>query len=380
LQTPRRRLLLASQPLTAGVPRHVSDLVDLLDPDRFEVDVACPRRSSLWESLAGRPNVALHEVPPPAAPRPVDVVTLRRLIHLVRRADLVHVHSSKLGFLGRLAARLSGRERACLFTPHAWSFWAFDGTAGQACERLERAAARWCARILTVSEDERRAGLERRIGEAAQYRVVRNGIDLSRFERDPTAVPGRVLFFARAGRQKRVDLALQAADLAAETVPGLELHLVGEDTEAGGQIERLVRERAGRAEVRLLGVRSDVPQLLAESACVLVTSDYEGLPLGVIEAMAAGVPVVASRAGGMSELVVDGETGALFERGDVHGAARELARIAGDGALASRLGQRARAVARTAFSRERMVAEIAAIYDELPTGAVLGPADRSIEG
>src|SRR3954451_6532517 len=120
----RRRLLLASQPLSAGVPRHVLDLVEGAGTDAWEIDAACPRASTLWQALAGRPDIRLHPLGAARRPAPGGIPSFARLLRLAARAGVVHVHSAKAGFLGRLAAVLRGRSRRCAYTPHAWSFWA----------------------------------------------------------------------------------------------------------------------------------------------------------------------------------------------------------------------------------------------------------------
>src|SRR5688572_24443299 len=97
----RTRVLLASQPPDFGVPAHVLDLVGGLDSDRYELDVACPRDSLLWRSLERRTGIALHPIGAARRPSPLDVVSWRRLARLVRRADVVHGHSAKAGFLTR---------------------------------------------------------------------------------------------------------------------------------------------------------------------------------------------------------------------------------------------------------------------------------------
>ena len=144
-------------------------------------------------------------------------------------------------------------------------------------------------------------------------------------------------------------------------VEDAELLLVG-DGPLRPEVERLVAELGLGERVRLVGNRSDVPVLLAEAACVVLASDYEGCPLTVLEAMAAGVPVVATRVGGVPELIDDGRTGLLVEPGDESALAAAIGR-----ALADRdgLGVAAREEARRRFSRERMAAEIAQLYEEV---------------
>ena len=130
-------------------------------------------------------------------------------------------------------------------------------------------------------------------------------------------------------------------------------------------MERLAAELGLRDAARLLGTRADVPELLATAHCVLLASDYEGCPLSVLEAMAAGVPVVATAVGGIPEIVADGETGLLTPRGDAQALARALETVLADRDLATRLGAEGRARARRELDRERMGAEVVALYDEL---------------
>ena len=146
--------------------------------------------------------------------------------------------------------------------------------------------------------------------------------------------------------------------------PEAELHLVGDGPDRAA-VERLAAELGLRDAARLLGTRADVPELLATAHCVLLASDYEGCPLSVLEAMAAGVPVVATAVGGVPEIVADGETGLLTPRGDAQALARALETVLADRDLATRLGAEGRARARRELGRERMGAEVVALYDEL---------------
>ena len=157
------------------------------------------------------------------------------------------------------------------------------------------------------------------------------------------------------------------------TRPDARLDLVGD-----GPLLGHVQARLGAADVqgavRLLGLRDDVPELLSRAACFLLTSDYEGCPLSVLEAMAAGVPVVATAVGGVPELVGHGETGILVEPGRPEGLARGLDELLSDPARAEALGRAGRQRAKEHFSRESMVAATVAVYEEIGAGAGLGRA------
>lgn len=359
--------MIASQPLEAGVPRHVVDVVRTLDRTRFRVDVACPRESTLWRELEADEGVTLHAIAAARRPSPADAASLGRLLPLVRRADVVHAHSSKAGFLARAAALATGRTRRCVFTPHGWSFWAAEGAEQRLYLELERVAARWCRTIVAVGDAERDSGLAARVGRAEQYRVVRNGIDVDRFAADPQPVAGRILMVGRLAPPKRQDLAVRAVARVRAAVPEAELWLVG-DGPGRDELERTVAEVGAGSFVRLLGNREDVPRLLAEAACVVLASDYEGTPLSVLEAMAAGVPVVASHVGGVGEAVLDGETGLLVPPDDEDALAAAIAEALGSPDRARALGEAGRARARAGFSLRRMVGELADLYEEVAAG------------
>jgi glycosyltransferase involved in cell wall biosynthesis len=362
-----RRLLIASQPLDAGVPRHVFDLVSRLDPAHYTVDVVCPRRSVLWHGLEGRPGVRLHALSSHRRPSPADVVSLVRLVRLARAADLIHAHSAKAGFLARLAATLAGRRNVCLFTPHAWSFWAAGGSAAFLYRTLERLAAGWCHVIVALSRSEKEAGLASGVGRPNQYRVVLNGVDLERFARPREPVPGRVVGLGRLAPQKRPDLAVRAMSEVRVEHPRAMLHLAG-DGPARREIEQLVSELSLGGVVRLLGRHADVPELLSEATCLVLTSDYESCPYTVLEAMAAGVPVVATSVGGVPELVEDGVSGLLVPPGRPEPIAAAISTLLADPELALRLGSAGQARARERFSLQRMVDETLALYDEVAAG------------
>ena len=353
-----KRLLIASQPLDGGVAGYVTEVAGAL-AGRYDVEVACPRRSTVWEALSGRDGIRLSEIGAARRPSPGDLRTLARLVRRVPRADLAHVHSAKAGFLGRLAAALRGRRHACVFSPHGWSFWAARGAERRLYLALERLAAHWCAVIVAQSDSERQAGLEAGIGRPEQYRVILNGVDVDRFAADPAPVPGRVVWVGRLAPAKRPDVAIEVgAELRRRGVEA-ELLLVGDGPDRE-QAERLLAERPGAA--MLAGRRSDIPELLREAACLLLTSEYESCPLGVIEAMAAGVPVVATAVGGVPELVAAGEHGLLAPKDDVQGLADAVERLLADPEAARAMGAAGRARAREALSRDRMLAELEAVY------------------
>jgi glycosyltransferase involved in cell wall biosynthesis len=361
----RRRLLLAVYPPDGGAAQHVVDLALGLDPDGWVIDLACLPGSDVWTKLAPRSNVTPYALRGShGRPGPGDLRNLRLLARLAGSADVIHGHSSKAGFLTRLAALVKGRSRRTLFTPHGWSFWAAQGAESRAYLALERAAARWCRFLVAVSAAERQAGLARRVGRREQYRVIMNGIALEPYAGEPHPLPGRIVFVGRLRSPKRADLAVRALALVRRTVPEATLDVVGD-----GPLQDELRELAAREGVAesigWLGTRSDVPELLAGAACLVLASDYEGCPLTVLEAMAAGLPVVATAVGGVPELVVEGKTGLLVPPRQPEPIASALETILASPERAWAFGAAGRERARLLFSRERMVSEIEVLYDGL---------------
>jgi glycosyltransferase involved in cell wall biosynthesis len=365
----RRRLLLSAYPPDGGAARHVVDLIEGLDPDAFIVDLVCLGDSVLEHALQGVANVTLHTLRGThGRPSPGDAGDLPLLLRLVGNADVVHAHSSKAGFLTRFAAALRGRADRVVFTPHGWSFWAAAGSERRMYLALERLAARWCHRLVAVSHAEESAGLAARVGRPEQYRVIPNGIDLMRFSGSPHPHAGRILFVGRLAKPKRADLVLEALRAVREVHPETTLDVVG-DGPLRPALEKLATRLGLRDHTRFLGARVDLPEILARACCLVLASDYEGCPLSVLEAMAAGVPVVATSAGGIPELVVDGETGLLAPPGDVAGLARALGTLVSSRERARELGERGRQRARALYSRERMVRETCLLYAEISGAA-----------
>ena len=162
-----------------------------------------------------------------------------------------------------------------------------------------------------------------------------------------------VLMVARLSRQKAHDVMLDA--IARADRPNLRLVVVG-DGKRREELEALVAERGLEKAVTFLGLRRDVPRLLAGGDVFALSSVHEGVPISVIEAMTAGLPVVATDVGALRDQVTEGVDGFLVPSGDAEGLAERLARLADDPALRAELGRRAQERARAEFTVENTAA------------------------
>jgi glycosyltransferase involved in cell wall biosynthesis len=362
-----RSILFVSQPADAGVPAHVLDLVMTLDRDQWTPTVACPPASSLWRALDGRGDVTLVPIGDQTLPRPSDLRDIARLVPLVRRSYVVHAHSSKAGFVARLAGLAARRPGRIVYTPHGWSYWAFDGMVAKAFVGVEAVLSRCCGAVICLSEYERTDAVQRRVLRPAKARMIRNGIDSARFSHPRTPVPGRIVMVARFASQKRHALAVEALACLVAVRPvgddtAAELWFVG-DGPLRAEIELLADSLGVADRVRFLGRRDDVPQILASAACVLLATAYEACPLSVLEAMMAGVPVVATRVGGMEELL-DEECGVVVDS-TPRALADALARLLDDPDAAERMGKVARERALAEFELRTCVRHTVEVYEQL---------------
>ena len=230
------------------------------------------------------------------------------------RPDLVSAHSSKAGVVGRLAARSLGIPT--VFTAHGWSFTPGVPRASASVYRWsERLAAPLTARIITVSDFDRELAVRERVASPARLVTIHNGMpDIPpSMMADPGAAPVRLAMIARFEPPEGSRDAFPRAGRVART--RWTLDLIG-DGALMPDARRMVGSLGLAPRVTFRGPVDDVPALLARAQIYLLVSNWEGFPRSILEAMRAGLPVVASRVGGVAEAVEDGGSGFLAARGD----------------------------------------------------------------
>jgi glycosyltransferase involved in cell wall biosynthesis len=351
-----------------------------VDTERFESALVTGPQTGVEGSL--HPRAASLSVPTVIVEplvRQVDPIldvraarALRRHLREIR-PDIVHTHSSKAGLLGRWAARHE-RVPVVVHTVHGWSFHDhMPGWLRATYVRLERRAAHWCDRIVTVSDLDRRKGLAAGIGAPEQYLTIRELNDLARYEahageraeaRRLLGLPPDGAVVGTVGRfseQKDPSTWIRAAALIARARPDTRFVMIG-DGPLRAEAERLGEELGLRAHLSTPGLRDDVSVLLPALDVFLLTSRWEGLPLVIPQAMAAGVPVVASTADGNREVVRDGENGLLVAPESPDAAARAVLELLDDAALRARVERTGRETARE-FSLVQTIPRLEALYE-----------------
>jgi glycosyltransferase involved in cell wall biosynthesis len=331
-----------------GAQSYVAALLPALAA-RYEVVLAAhgegPLRAAAAE--AGARFVPLRHVRRPIRPWR-DLAGLVELSRLLRRErpQILHASSSKAGVLGRLAA-VTTRVPIRFFTVHGWAFSAYSGLPSLLYRITDRLMAPLTTVTICVSENELAAGLEAGTCRGERTVVIRNAVDVSAASRarHDRATP-RLIAVGRLNAPKDFLTLIRA--FAALPEGSFEALIVGDGPDRGA-VEDEIRSLRLEGRVRLVGERSDVPALLADSDLFVLSSRSEGLPVSVLEAMAAELPVVASRVGGLAELVVDGETGILVPPGDTSALSAALGNLVDDRDLRRKLGAAGRARAEALF-------------------------------
>lgn len=311
---------------------------------------------------------------------------LRALLALVlelrrNRPQIVHTHAAKAGTLGRLSAliALRSRQRVLIHTFHGHSLTGyFKPRTARLYTLIERILARRTDGLIAISEEVRDELAALGVAPAHRFEIVPLGFDLGSFavggpardakrrelrrELDIPEDAKVVTLVARLVPIKRVDRFLRMARLVAERTAAH--FIIAGDGELGVELRSSADARALGRRLSWIGFRRDMPAVCFASDVVTLTSDNEGTPVSLIEAQAAGVPVVATDVGGVRSVVHDGQTG-IVRYPDDAALAQAVVDVLTDDALASRLAMAGRTRTLSAFSVERLVEDLDRLYSNL---------------
>lgn len=360
-------------------PDHGGAQVNLLDlltgwPKGIECVVATGEEGFLTEA-ARKLNVESRVLPHLVRPvSPInDILAYKEMVQMIRevRPDLVHCHSSKAGLLGRLAANTAGVP--VVFTVHGWAFedgisW-FQRTIGRVAEF---SAARICRNqhVITVADADRQLALERNVMDLDRMTTIHNGIPDDGRQADPD-FPGvaTMVMVARFSDQKDHETLFAALAGVAEPFKML---LVGHGP-LFDSTKRLAKEMGVASQVEFLGNRQDVPDILAGAQIFILSSHWEGFPISILEAMRAGLPVVATGVGGVPEAVVDRETGFVTPPQDAEALGNAIQQLLSDPQLREAMGSAGRKRFVDQFGKDQMLRKTAKVYSDLVGASVAEP-------
>ena len=385
----KKVLLLVTLSEMGGAQKVVYHLAAGLDREKLDITVACAPGGELVDWLKKLPYIKVVELS--LLKRQIsplnDLRCLSRLVSLIKTGGyhIVHCHSSKAGILGRLAARMAG-VRQIYFTVHGWGIDVSQPFPVRIAYTLaERIAGALSTRVVCVSRCDLEKGLALGLAGPEKLAVIYNGVpDIWQHTQ-----------IMREKSDLRMELGLGPEDFLIGTVMRLAppkkplmflesaarlLERHGERNTAGEksfffaiigdgpqrvECERFIAENNLGEKVFLMGTREDAARLVAGLNVYTLLSDHEGLPLTVIEAMLAGVPVVASNVGGLGEMVKHGETGYLVDSSDADSAVSFIDELVMFPAARGRMGSAGRERAIRMFNLEKMIKGYFDLYCEL---------------
>jgi glycosyltransferase involved in cell wall biosynthesis len=361
-----------------------------MDPRRYDVWLASSPGGSLWHDAraAGITPVEVPGLVEPISPRD-DMSALSQLIDLMRRERfaIVHTHSSKAGFLGRVAATLT-RTPVVVHTFHGFAYHEFMSAGRRRLYlSLERLVRRQADLHVAVAPRVAREAVEMRLAPPGSVVVVPSGVELDRVPDEPDpelrrelGLPEGVPIVGTVGRiafQKAPIDFVRMASIVRDARPDVRFVLVGDPSE-DPPLEAAVRAEAERLGVEILftGFRSDAPRIASLFDVFVITSLYEGLGRALTEAMATGRPVVATAVNGVPDLVEPGSTGLLTAPADPAGLARNVLWLLDHPEEGRRMGAHGRARVRSLFDPHTMCSMLDREYSRLlglPTSGASEP-------
>jgi len=347
-----------------GAEKTLCRLASGLDKTRYDIAVAClTGEGPLGRWLTDR-GIPVHYIRMKSI---FDGGAVRRLAHILEtsRADILHTFLFHANIAGPVAARIA-RTRTVITSvrvvePRLYRLWTYSWT-----HRLVDA-------VTCVSESVRRHMLRHASVPAWKLVTIPNGVSVEEYQRPPADIRRElgiasgapiVLCVARLEKQKGVRYLLHAARMIIRELPEVRFLIAGK-----GRLEKKLRRLSTRLNVSdnvsFLGFRSDVPELLSAAEMVVCPSLWEGMPNIILEAMAAGKPVVATAVDGSAELVDDHVTGLLVEPADVSALADAVRTVLADPERARQMGNAGRMKVQREFSLDRMIHRNVLLYERL---------------
>ena len=381
------RILRAIARLNMGGPAlNVSYLTKGLDEKGYSTTLAAGRLARGEDSMAFvAEEMGVCVLPIPAMHREVspfyDPLAVSRMLQVIRRIrpHILHTHTAKAGAVGRAAALLAGTARppVIVHTYHGHVLRGyFDPVRTQFFRETERALARHTTRLVAVGPEVRDDLVEMDVAPFEKFSVIRLGIDLeSRVLDDGRRGEYRQLFgvpeerfvvgwIGRMTGIKRVSDVLMSFKRLLDSGVDATLCMVGDGPDRV-PAERDAKELGIAKSVLWTGYQRDVSPYYSMFDTLVLPSANEGTPVVAIEALAGGCPVVATRVGGVPDVVDDGEDGVLVEVGDVDAIAEALALLARDPELRRRMGERGRELVVPRYRVERLIDDVDSLYREL---------------
>lgn len=347
-----------------GAQAHLLDLVSELSKKEIRCEVVIGEKGLLYERLKEL-GIKVHHLETLAhAINPISdikaIIGLKRIIKQVN-PDIVHLHSTKAGWIGRIAARIA--KEKIIFTAHGWCF-----TEGVAERRrkfgimIEKALSKITDKVICVSKYDEALALREKVIKPEQVVTIYNGVRASEMKEvlklDENDSIIKIVMVARFAAPKDQETLIRAMSFLDQDV---HVYFIGAgDTIASAKL--LTKEKNLEKRVHFLGDKDHVVNYLKDANVFVLSSNYEGFPISIIEAMSVGLPIVASNVGGVSELVKHKVNGLLFDKGNVEELSSCLKMMISDELNRIEKGKQSKKLYEQQFTLENCIERTLAVY------------------
>ncbi len=360
---------------TGGVAVLISELVTSMDPDRFDVQLIVGKCSPGEENYLHARGLRLGEISIPSMSRSLspysDLKTFLSLLKYLHqlKPNIVHTHTSKAGLLGRIAAKIAAPNAKVIHTFHGHLLHGyFSKTATRFLTLTERSLAKFSDLLISMGNEVKKNLLDAKIGKSEQFVVAFPGVKAN----DPNLANPAVLkfkddhkaeviftFVGRLSPIKRCDRILELAFLKEVREASIHFLIIGD-----GELRESLENLSVGLPITFIGWESHTEDWLAVSDAAILLSDNEAVPLALIEAGFAELPVVATNVGSMSDVVIDNVNGFLVELSAAE-IAQKVILLARNETLRRDLGLNGKTLASERFSIEAMISKHEEIYSKL---------------
>lgn len=357
-------LYIITQSVLGGAQSYVRDLIEGFYK-KYDIHLATGMEGPLTEAVR---IMGVNTYIIPSLTRSINPLTDYRAVQetmaLIRKIqpDLIHANSSKAGIIGRISGKLC--KVPTIFTAHGWGFSSNTPFVRRMIALLsEKLVAFISTRIICVSESDRQLALRYKVGNEQILSTIFYGIsNHSVALANPSLQLPRIIMVARFNEQKDQPTLLKAISQLQN--PNLQVDFVGSGISLD-YCKALAQSLGIAHQVSFLGDCTDVPELLAQAQIFVLSTHYEGLPISILEAMRAGLPVVATNVNGIPEEVEHGKTGLLFPHADVNALVSALKALIQSPDIRRKMGESGRQKFLQCFTVEQMLLKTEEVYQEI---------------
>ncbi len=358
-----------------GAQKQLLSLISHLDKSKYNIYLFTAKNGLLMKDALSLGDTRV--IPSKFLERPVnllnDFLAFIEVCFFIKNnnIDILHTHGSKAGILGRFAGKCTG-VKALLHTVHGWSFNDYQPFFLRLLFIwFEKLCARFSDRIIVVCEHDKKEGLNKRIGSNSQYCVIHYGINHLEFQGKDINLKGElgidnhdlvVGMVACFKPQKSPLDFIEVARRVSRIVPESRFLLIG-DGVLRKKIEAQIVKLGLSKRVILTGWRNDIPRIIFSMDVFVLTSLWEGVPISVLEAMAASKPVVVTNTGGIEEVISDEVNGYLVSIKDTTRLSEKIIVLLGNEELREQTGQNARRSLDGRFRVENMARDTSVLYE-----------------